>query len=92
MKRRKFTANQKARIVLDIISEKTTTLETSKKYELAPSLLHKWKAHFLEHADKAFGKDQADEENRKKLGKYEHVIAKLTTQNDFLEKVLANLD
>jgi hypothetical protein len=32
-----------------------------------------------------------DLETVRKIQKYEHVIAKLTTQNDFLDKVLAQL-
>lgn len=89
--RRKFSAEQKTKIVLSIIDGSKTVLETSRENELSPSLIHKWKDHFLTEAATVFAGKQENNEDRRKIKKYEHVIAKLTTQNDFLDKVLTTL-
>jgi transposase-like protein len=89
--RRKFSPEQKAKIVLSVIDGSKTVLEVSREYELSPGLIHKWKDHFLAEADTVFASKQADSEEKRKMKKYEHVIAKLTTQNDFLDKVLTAL-
>lgn len=90
-KRRTFTAKQKASIVLEVLQSGNSEFSIAKKYELSPALLSKWRSEFLLNADKVFNK-QEDKEQAKKIQKYEHVITKLTTQNDFLEKVLTHLE
>ena len=89
--RRKFSPEQKAKIVLSVINGSKTTLEVSREQELSPSLIHKWREHFLGEAATLFSGKKEDNDDRQKIKKYEHVIAKLTTQNDFLDRVLTTL-
>jgi len=89
--RRKFSPEQKSKIVLSIIDGSKTVLEISREHELSPSLIHKWKDHFLAEAAMVFTSTKEDNEDRQKIKKYEHIITKLTTQNDFLDKVLTTL-
>jgi putative transposase len=89
MKRRKFGSEQKAQIVLAIIKNEVSAIESSKKHEIAPGLIYKWRDEFLEKAHTVFEVDKDDQKTDKKMKHYEHVISKLTTQNDFLDKVLA---
>ena len=86
--RRKFSSEQKAQIVLTIIKKESTLLEVSQKYSITPSLLHKWRDLFLAKAASVFNENNDESDKDKKIKHYEHVIAKITTQNDFLEKVL----
>jgi len=87
--RRKFSSEQKAQIVLSVIKNELSTLEAGKKYAITPSLIHKWQDSFLEKASSVFDTNKDESEKDKKIRQYEYVITKLTTQNDFLEKVLA---
>ena len=64
-------------------------LEMGKLHDLAPSLIGKWIEHFVSNAGSIFNKDNGNKEKEVRLRRYEHVITKLATQNDFLEKVLA---
>lgn len=41
--KRKFSSEQKAHIVLSIIKNEATPVEIGKKYEIAPSLIYKWR-------------------------------------------------
>ena len=86
--RRTFTSVQKASIVLSVIKCEKTILEISKIHNLTPSLVHKWKEHFLSQASTVFDQSKENQEQERKIKQYEHVISKITTQNDFLEKVL----
>jgi transposase len=87
--RRKFSSEQKAQIVLAVLKKEATILELSNRYQITPSLVHKWRDAFLEKVNSIFddGKEESDKD--RKIKQYEHVISKITTQNDFLEKVLA---
>jgi putative transposase len=87
--KRKFSSELKAQIVLSVITKEATAIESSKKHDIAPSLIYKWRDEFLEKAHTAFEVNKEDQVMDRKLKHYEHVIAKITTQNDFLEKVLA---
>jgi putative transposase len=87
--RRKFSSEQKAQIVLAIIKKEVSALDAGKKHEIAPSLITKWRDEFLEKSSTLFDTDKDETDKDKKIKHYEYVIGKLTTQNDFLEKVLA---
>jgi transposase-like protein len=87
--RRKFSSEQKAQIVLSVLKKEVTALEASKKHNLAPSLIYKWMEDFNKKVTSIFKEGTDETEKDRKLKQYEHVIAKLTTQNDFLDKVLA---
>ena len=87
--KRKFSSEQKAQIVLSIIKKEVTALEAGKKYEIAPSLIYKWRDEFLDKAPAIFETNRGESEKDRKVRHYEHIISKLTTQNDFLDKVLA---
>ena len=87
--RRKFSSEQKAQIVLLIIKKEKSLVDISKEQNLAPSLIHKWKEEFLAKAPSVFETHKDESDKDRKMKHYEHVISKLTTQNDFLDKVLA---
>lgn len=86
--RRTFTSEQKVQIVLSVIKKELTVVEASQKHQITPSLIHKWRDAFLQKAHLAFEENQVESGKDKKIKRYEYVITKLTTQNDFLEKVL----
>jgi len=93
MKRRKFTNEFKTKTVLTILENKETILDISRRLECHPQLLHRWKDEFLAKAHLAFsGGSKEEKEQQKKIEKYEKVITKMTTQNDFLERVLSSLE
>ena len=90
MKRRIFTPEQKTSIVLELLSHKKTPSQICSEHGIAYSLLVTWKDSFLRNAHKAFGKQEESLE-LEKIKKLEYVISKLTTQNDFLDKVLLQI-
>lgn len=75
--------------MLSVLKKEVTALEASKKHNLTPSLIYKWMEDFNKKVTSIFKESTDETEKDRKLKQYEHVIAKLTTQNDFLDKVLA---
>jgi putative transposase len=56
-KRRIFTPEQKAKIVLEVLEGNHTLNEIAAKYEVQPNQLSRWKTEFISNAGKAFTKD-----------------------------------
>ena len=58
--RRKFTAEFKAKVAMEALQEKLTLSELSKKYEVHPNLITKWKNQLKEQSTSVF-KERADD-------------------------------
>ena len=78
---RNFSAEQKTKIVLEILESEKTLLEISKQYEVTSKTLQNWKKQFLENASLAF-------EPAKVVSEYKKEIEELKEQNDALAKAL----
>lgn len=56
-KRRIFTPEQKAKIVIEVMREEKTLNEIAAEHEIHPNLLSRWKAEFLNNAGRVFSKE-----------------------------------
>ncbi len=56
-KRRQWDNKTKAKIVLEVIGGVLSSAEACRKYELAESVLARWKREFVEQAHLVFGSD-----------------------------------
>jgi transposase len=75
--RRKFSADFKAKVVLEAIKERSTVEELAKKYELHPNQIHIWKKEFLNKASIVFSSGESMSEDKKHQ---EEVLEKLYAQ------------
>lgn len=57
-KRRRFTPEQKAKIVMEVLREEKTLNEIAAEYEVHPNQLSRWKAEFISNAARAFNKEK----------------------------------
>lgn len=78
---RNFSAEEKTKIVLELLKEESTTAQLSAKYEITSKTIQNWKNQFLENAALAF-------EPAKVVSEYKERINKLKDQNDELAKAL----
>lgn len=85
--RRKYSAEFKARVVLELISGKKGLMEASREYGIKDSVLSRWKQEFLERAAQVFEQPQKDERG-KEIAELERMIGRLTVQLDMAKKVL----
>ena len=90
MTRKKYTSKFKAKVVLEVLKERSSVADLAQKYELAPQQIHLWKREFLAGAESVFEtkgksrKSQAEEEKDQLLKS----IGQLKVENDFLKNAL----
>jgi len=91
-KRKKYTATFKAKVALEAIKDKYTLAELSKKFEVHPNLISKWKQEFLEKATSVFEKaSEPDSEEKIDPDQLYARIGRLELENQFLKKSLNKL-
>jgi transposase len=90
MKRRKFTAKFKTKVVLEALTERYTMAQLEERHKLHPNQISQWKAQFLTNADSVFEKvsknpkDQAESEKDQLL----KMIGQQKVEIDFLKNAL----
>jgi len=97
-KRKVYSADFKAKLVLEVLEREQTISEIAGKYEILPKNLQNWKKQFLENMSLAFDKSTVVKEYKDEietLQKDKDELAKkvgnLTIEKDFLEGKLKSL-
>jgi transposase len=87
-KRRKFTPEFKAQVSLEAAKEQLTLAELSKKFEVSPVMISRWKSEFLANISAAFSTNQESVNQSEKVDvdKLYAQIGQLKVANDFLKK------
>ena len=83
--RRKFSSAFKATVAIEALKERESLAELSKRFEVHPNMLSKWKKEFLANASAAFDGNQS-EESEVDPEKLYAKIGQLEIENDFLKK------
>jgi len=84
--RRRFTAEFKAQVVLEVISGVNTAAEASREYRLKPQVLSRWKNEFLENAARVFEDDEQRSEERARTAELERMVGRLTMELEVAKK------
>ena len=88
-KRRKYSAEFKARVALAAVREQETLAQIAKRYGVHQNMVSKWKKRLLDNITRAFESDLAmggsDTEREAELLKK---IGELTMERDFLQSGL----
>jgi transposase len=86
-KRRKFSGAFKAKVAIEALKERETLAEISKRFEVHPNMISKWKQEFLERSAEVFDK-KSDADSEVDPEKLYAKIGQLEIENDFLKKSL----
>jgi len=86
-KRRKFSGAFKAKVAIEALKERETLAELSKRFEVHPNMISKWKQEFLDRSAEVFDKP-SDAETEVDADKLYSKIGQLEMQVDFLKKSL----
>ena len=91
-KRRKFSAAFKAKVAIEVLKERESLAELSKRFEVHANMISKWKQDFLENSSAVFEKEK-DNENDQSIDteKLYARIGKLELEKEFLKKSLNKL-
>lgn len=86
-KRKRYSAEFKAKVALEAIREELTTAELSKKYGIHPIMISGWKRAAIANMASAFEGDASSAEptiSQKEVEKLHAKIGQLVVERDFL--------
>ncbi len=87
-KRRKFSAAFKAQVALSAIQERESLAELSRRYEVHPNMISKWKNEFMERSSEIFETKAPEVNFEKEREKLYAKIGQLEVERDWLKKNL----
>ena len=90
-KRKRYTAKQKAQIVLELLKEEKSVAQISSEYGIHSNQLYRWKKQGISQFHEAFEDrhkqiHEVEQEHQKKLDQLYSEIGRLTTQVNWLKK------
>jgi transposase-like protein len=85
--RRKFTAEFKAKVVLELISGEKGLMQASREYEIKDSVLSRWKQEFLERAPQVFELPKSVNPQEERIAELERMAGRMALQLDMAKKV-----
>jgi putative transposase len=94
-KRNHYTAEFKAKVVLELLGEESTLNQVATKYQLNPQMLSKWKSDFVKNAAVVFEQNKNKTEKLKKEmeekeARYQQIIGQQSYEIHWLKKNLAS--
>ena len=89
--KRKFSGAFKAKVAIEALKERESLVELSKRFEVHPNMIGKWKQEFLEHAPQVFDDPLKESDALPDLDKLYAKIGQLEIENDFLKKSLKKI-
>ena len=85
-KRRQFTAEFKARIVLEELTGIKDRAEICREHRLSPQVLARWREEFLERAPEIFATTRSRGDEQARIGELERMVGRLTMELDVAKK------
>jgi transposase len=85
--RRKFTAEFKAKVVLELISGEKGLMQASREYAIKDSVLSRWKQEFLERAPQVFELPKSVNPQEERIAELERMVGRMVLQLDMAKKV-----
>ena len=89
--RRKFSGAFKAKVAIEALKERESLVELSKRFEVHPNMIGKWKKEFLEQASNVFDDPSKESDTLPDVDKLYAKIGQLEIENDFLKKSLKKI-
>lgn len=91
-KRRRFTAEFKARVVLEMLTEHKSAAQASREYEIKDSVLSRWKQEFIERSPSLFESGAVQDDRDERIAELERMVGRLATELEMSKKVSRFLD
>jgi len=88
-KRKKYSAEFKAKVALAALKNEETASELAQRYGVHPTMISGWKRTLLDNAAEIFDKNRKSQEQTEEvINELHRQIGKLKVENDFLSKGL----
>ena len=89
--RKSYSKEIKFKVAIEAIQGDLTIAQIVSKYQVAESLVHKWKKQLLEEGKDVFAAKRGPALPETDMEKLHAAIGKLKLENDFLERALASI-
>ncbi len=86
MKRRTFTPEFKAQVVLEILSGSKSQAEVCRQHRLAPEVVARWKRHFLKNAAAVFERPAGQSSDEARIAELEQALGRKTLELEVAKK------
>ena len=84
--RRQYTAEFKAKVVLQLLTGEKTSAELCRAHKLNANLLNRWRKEFLEQAASIFERETNCDEDEQRIAELEGLVGQLTIQLEIAKK------
>ena len=84
--RRSFSAEFKARVVLDLLSGAASQAELCRRHNVKPQLLAHWKAAVLERLPSLFGSEEGAGQDQLRIAELEQLVGRQAYELEILKK------
>ena len=92
-KRRRFTPEFKAELVLEVLSGGSSQAEVCRRHNLNENQLSQWKRHLLENTSALFETtDKRSSADEKRIAHLEQLVGRMAVALDIQKKLLTELD
>jgi transposase len=85
-KRRTFTPEFKAQVVLEELSGAKDKAEICRKYRLRPQVFSRWREEFLERAPEIFATERSRGDEQERIADLERMVGRLTMELEVAKK------
>ena len=86
--RRKYTAEFKAQVVLEMLMEHKSPAQASREYGIKDSVLSRWKQEFIERSPMVFQQGGVQQDGREaRIAELERMVGRLATELEMSKKV-----
>ena len=85
-KRRAFTPEFKAQVVLEELSGVKDKAEICREYRLRPQVFSRWREEFLERAPEIFATERGRGDEQERIAGLEQMVGRLTMQLELAKK------
>lgn len=84
--RRQYSAEFKAKLVLQALGGEKTPSEICRIHKLNPTVLNRWRKEFLEQAPSIFERGEGSNASEQKIAELERLVRQLTMQLEIAKK------
>ena len=90
-RRRSFTPQFKAQVVLEVLTGQTTQAEAARQHKLKPELVARWKDVALGGLEALFEGEPQDGQDQARIAELERMVGRLTMELEVAKKASASL-
>ncbi len=91
-RRRRFSAEFKARVVLGLISGTKSQSQVCREHELNPNMVSRWKAEFVERSPELFQSNAHTDAHEARVAELERMVGRLSLELEVAKKASALLN